>query len=88
MMTDVVLPFARPGIIGGALLGLGRALGETIAVFLILSQTNTIQTHILVRGGGKSLAIRKRTLQHIQIANLQRACDCALSQSPLRPGGT
>jgi phosphate transport system permease protein len=37
MVTDVVLPFARPGIIGGALLGLGRAL--------------VIQTHILVRGG-------------------------------------
>jgi len=51
MVTDVVLPFARPGIIGGALLGLGRALGETIAILLILSQTNVIQTHILVRGG-------------------------------------
>jgi len=53
MVTDVVLPFARPGIIGGALLGLGRALGETIAVLLILSQTNVIQTHILVRGGAQ-----------------------------------
>jgi phosphate transport system permease protein len=57
MVTDVVLPFSRPGIIGGALLGLGRAMGETIAVLLILSQTNTIQTHILVRGGGQIPAI-------------------------------
>jgi phosphate transport system permease protein len=31
-----VLPHARPGIIGGAMLGLGRAVGETIAVALVI----------------------------------------------------
>jgi phosphate transport system permease protein len=31
-----VLPFARAGIVGGAILGLGRALGETIAVTLVI----------------------------------------------------
>ncbi|WP_391856856.1 ABC transporter permease subunit, partial [Vibrio cidicii] len=35
MITSVVLPFGRGGIIGGTMLGLGRSLGETIAVFLI-----------------------------------------------------
>ena len=40
MVTDVILPFARNGILGGILLGLGRALGETVVVLLILSQTN------------------------------------------------
>ena len=40
MITDVILPFGRNGIIGAALLGLGRALGETIAVTLILSITS------------------------------------------------
>ena len=37
MIRSVVLPFGRGGIIGGTMLGLGRALGETIAVLLIIS---------------------------------------------------
>jgi len=37
MIRSVVLPFGKGGIIGGAMLGLGRALGETIAVLLIIS---------------------------------------------------
>ena len=38
MIRTVVLPFGRGGIIGGSMLGLGRALGETIAVSLLLPQ--------------------------------------------------
>jgi len=37
MIRSVVLPFGRGGVIGGTMLGLGRALGETIAVLLIIS---------------------------------------------------
>ncbi len=37
MIRSVVLPFGAGGIIGGTMLSLGRALGETIAVLLILS---------------------------------------------------
>lgn len=37
MIKMSVLPFARPGIISAAMLGLGRALGETMAVALVLS---------------------------------------------------
>lgn len=36
MIRDVVIPFSKNGIVGGAMLGLGRALGETIAVFYVL----------------------------------------------------
>ena len=52
MIGNVILPFARNGIIGAALLGLGRALGETMAVTLILSITNVPTSHILYAGGG------------------------------------
>ncbi len=38
MIRMAVLPYGRPGVISGAMLGLGRALGETIAVTLILSK--------------------------------------------------
>jgi phosphate transport system permease protein len=51
MIRAVVLPFGRGGIIGGAMLGLGRALGETIAVALIISASFQISPHILQSGG-------------------------------------
>lgn len=51
MIRSVVLPFGRGGIIGGTMLGLGRALGETITVYLILSMHFEIQPHILQTGG-------------------------------------
>jgi phosphate transport system permease protein len=50
MIRAVVLPFGKGGIIGGTMLGLGRALGETIAVYLIISPVFRINTHILQTG--------------------------------------
>jgi phosphate transport system permease protein len=50
MISAVVLPFARGAMIGGTMLGLGRALGETIAVSLIISPVFVIQPHILQNG--------------------------------------
>ena len=38
MIRLAVIPYGRPGVVSGAMLGLGRALGETIAVALILSK--------------------------------------------------
>lgn len=51
MIRTVILPFGRGGIVGGSMLGLGRALGETIAVALILSPSYKIQTNLLEPGG-------------------------------------
>jgi phosphate transport system permease protein len=50
MIRCVVLPFGKGGIIGGTMLGLGRALGETIAVLLIINQVFTIKPNILETG--------------------------------------
>ncbi|MFF9900766.1 MULTISPECIES: phosphate ABC transporter permease subunit PstC [Streptomyces] len=47
-----VLPFGRSGIISASMLGLGRALGETIAVATVLSPSFVIQTSVLDYGGG------------------------------------
>lgn len=55
MIRTVVIPFGRGGIIGGSMLGLGRALGETIAVVLIISPSFIITRHIL-QSGGNSIA--------------------------------
>ena len=51
MIRSVVLPFGKGGIIGGTMLGLGRALGETIVVILIISPVFTANLHILQSGG-------------------------------------
>lgn len=50
MIRAVVLPYGKGGMIGGSMLGLGRALGETIAVFLIISPVFEIQPRILENG--------------------------------------
>jgi len=50
MIRTVVLPFGRGGIIGGTMLGMGRALGETIAVLLIISPDTVIKLSILTTG--------------------------------------
>ncbi len=57
MIRSVVLPYGKGGIIGGTMLGLGRALGETIAVYLILSPLFEIQWHILQNGGSTVSAL-------------------------------
>ncbi len=50
MIRTVVLPFGRGGIIGGSMLGLGRALGETIAVAVIINPIFTIRASIIESG--------------------------------------
>jgi len=55
MIRAVVLPFGRAGIIGASMLGLGRALGETIAVtFILTALTYAFSIHVL-EGGGNSI---------------------------------
>jgi phosphate transport system permease protein len=50
VIRSVVIPFGRGGIIGGTMLGLGRALGETIAVLVIINQVFGISLHVLQSG--------------------------------------
>lgn len=50
VIRSVVLPFGRGGVIGGSMLGLGRALGETIAVMLVISISFDINFNILQVG--------------------------------------
>jgi phosphate transport system permease protein len=57
VIRDVVLPFGRGGIIGGSMLGLGRALGETIAVAIIVSRSTKVGDLLQVlKTGGNSIA--------------------------------
>ncbi len=51
VMRLSVIPFGRSGIISASMLGLGRALGETVAVALVLSTSYTVSAQILQPGG-------------------------------------
>jgi phosphate transport system permease protein len=47
VVWDVVLPWSRTGVIGGIMLGLGRALGETMAVTFVVGNAHRINTSLL-----------------------------------------
>ncbi|TFD53467.1 phosphate ABC transporter permease subunit PstC [Cryobacterium frigoriphilum] len=76
MIRSVVLPFGRGGMIGGTMLGLGRALGETIAVYLIISPVFAVQPHILEKGSNSIsalIALRYNEASPFEISALMAA---------------
>jgi phosphate transport system permease protein len=52
VIKTVVLPFGANGVVGGSMLGLGRALGETVAVYTVLNMVYTPNFQILFGMGG------------------------------------
>src|SRR4051794_15075113 len=50
MIRMAVIPYARPGIVGGAMLGLGRAIGETIAVTIVIGNAPSIGKSLFDQG--------------------------------------
>ena len=51
VMWRVVLPYTKNGVVGGIMLGLGRALGETMAVTFVIGNTNFLSTASLFAPG-------------------------------------
>jgi phosphate transport system permease protein len=56
MIRMAVLPFGRSGIISGAMLGLGRALGETMAVAIVLSVSGVVTVNLISSGNPSTIA--------------------------------
>ncbi len=52
MIKAVALPYGRSGVVGGAMLGLGRAMGETVAVYTVLNIVYQVNWHVLLGAGG------------------------------------
>jgi phosphate transport system permease protein len=57
VIWNVVVPHSRAGIVGGVMLGLGRALGETMAVTFVIGNAHRISTSLLAPGTTISSAI-------------------------------
>lgn len=56
MIRAVVLPFGASGVVSASMLGLGRALGETMAILMILSAGKSYSFHILETGKHQTIA--------------------------------
>jgi phosphate transport system permease protein len=56
MIRLTVFPYGRSGVIGGAMLGLGRALGETLAIALVLSVSGGITLNLIGSGNPSTIA--------------------------------
>ena len=73
MIKEVLLPFGKAGITGGILLGFGRALGETIAVTILIAFVVEANPYILEQGGGSIaslIAIKFPEAQELEISAL------------------
>jgi len=70
MIRMAVLPFGRSGIIGGAMLGLGRALGETLAIALVLSVSAGTVTFNLIGSANPSTIAANIALQFPESSGL------------------
>jgi len=57
VVWDVVLPYTRSAVIGGIFLGLGRALGETMAVTFVLGNAHELTTSLLMPGNSIAATI-------------------------------
>lgn len=56
MICQVVIPFSRSGVVSAAMLGLGRALGETMAVAMVLSPAKLISFKLLTSQNSNTIA--------------------------------
>jgi phosphate transport system permease protein len=57
VMWKVVLPYTRAGVIGGIMLGLGRALGETMAVTFVIGNANRLAVSVMAPGNSIASAL-------------------------------
>ncbi len=56
MIRVAVLPYGRSGVVGGAMLGLGRALGETLAVAIVLSVSGGVTFNLISSSNPSTIA--------------------------------
>jgi phosphate transport system permease protein len=57
MIRGAVFPYSRTGLVGAVMLGLGRAMGETIAVALVIGSSPAITAHLFSRGDAMAAVV-------------------------------
>jgi phosphate transport system permease protein len=67
VVWQIVLPYTRAGVIGGVMLALGRALGETMAVTFVIGNAHRISASVLQPGTTISASIANEFVEAIQV---------------------
>jgi ABC-type phosphate transport system permease subunit len=67
VVRKIVLPYTRTGVVGGVMLGLGRALGETMAVTFVIGNANEISL-VAVRSGQLDFLDAGQRIRRSQLA--------------------
>lgn len=67
VVSKIVLPYTRAGVIGGVMLALGRALGETMAVTFVIGNAHRISSSVLQPGTTISAAIANEFVEALQL---------------------
>ncbi|HXY47452.1 MAG TPA: phosphate ABC transporter permease subunit PstC [Thermoplasmata archaeon] len=73
-----MLPYARSGIVGGVILGLGRALGETMAVTMVIGNIDKVPTSLLSPGQTIASLIANELLSSISSLQVAAILECGL----------
>jgi phosphate transport system permease protein len=73
MIWRVVLPYARPGIVGGCFLALGRALGETMAVIMLIGGDNNVLSFSPLGKGASIASVIASSFSESTAGSLQRS---------------
>lgn len=78
-VTGAVLPYARSGIIGAVILGLGRALGETMAVTMVIGNRHEIAASLFAPGYTMAAAIANEFAEAVENIHLSALSYVALT---------
>ena len=78
-VTSAVLPYARSGIIGAVILGLGRALGETMAVTMLIGNRHEIAASLFAPGYTMAAAIANEFAEAVGDMHLSSLAYVALA---------
>lgn len=78
-VTGAVLPYARSGIIGAVILGLGRALGETMAVTMVIGNRHEIAASLFAPGYTMAAAIANEFTEAVEDIHLAALAYVALT---------
>ena len=82
VVSNVVIPYTRVGVIGGVMLGLGRALGETMAVTFVIGNAHRISASLLAPGTTISATIANEFTE--AVGGLYTSSLIALGTDPVR----
>ena len=77
-MWRVVLPFTRAGVVGGAMLALGRALGETMAVTFVIGNAHHIKESLFAPGTTISATIANEFTEAVEELHLSSIIELGL----------